>query len=283
MSLDVITLALAKSYADQQGGGGGSIPKPLTYDYMPEGYPTKTVQDTTLMEEQTLAFTLEGDTQYSAYPNKAPEIVVGQTYTVNWDGTEYECVCVVFRSTILSIGNKSIFGTGDDTGEPFLYLSTGAFATLDTSAIHTISVKTTAETIIPMSDEFLPVASEDNYGAIKKSDIVSTYNLPMSVPHDQMLDAIAAFRTGNASIVWGNRKIIHAEYNSSTDTVSIRFSPVPMTLHIYSNVDGFYNNTLGTPRYSNELILSSSTSGSTKKFRITVDDSGTISATEVTE
>lgn len=21
------------------GGGGGSVPKPLTYDYMPEGYP----------------------------------------------------------------------------------------------------------------------------------------------------------------------------------------------------------------------------------------------------
>ena len=31
-----------------------------------------------------------------------------------------------------------------------------------------------------------------------------------------------------------------------------------------------------------ELILSSSTSDSTKKFKITVDDSGTISATEVT-
>ena len=31
-----------------------------------------------------------------------------------------------------------------------------------------------------------------------------------------------------------------------------------------------------------EIILSSSTSGSTKKFKITVDDSGTISATEVT-
>ena len=31
-----------------------------------------------------------------------------------------------------------------------------------------------------------------------------------------------------------------------------------------------------------ELILSSSTSGSTKKFRVTVDDSGTLSATEVT-
>lgn len=34
---------------------------------------------------------------------------------------------------------------------------------------------------------------------------------------------------------------------------------------------------------SNEMILNSSTEGSTKKFKITVDDSGTISATEVTQ
>ena len=31
-----------------------------------------------------------------------------------------------------------------------------------------------------------------------------------------------------------------------------------------------------------DIILSSSTEGSTKKFRITVDDTGAISATEVT-
>ena len=43
------------------GGGGGSVPKPLTYDYMPEGYPTKTVQTTTLMEEQEVAFSTKGD------------------------------------------------------------------------------------------------------------------------------------------------------------------------------------------------------------------------------
>ena len=100
------------------GGGGGPVPKPLTYDYMPEGYPTKTVQTTTLMEEQELEFALEGDAIYAAYPTEAFEIVEGQTYTVNWDGTDYDCVCVVFRSTILSLGNKSIYGPGDDTGEP---------------------------------------------------------------------------------------------------------------------------------------------------------------------
>ena len=36
------------------------------------------------------------------------------------------------------------------------------------------------------------------------------------------------------------------------------------------------------PSELNEIILPSSTSGSSKKFKITVDDSGTISATEVT-
>lgn len=35
------------------------------------------------------------------------------------------------------------------------------------------------------------------------------------------------------------------------------------------------------PSELNEIILLSSTSGSSKKFKITVDDSGTITATEV--
>ena len=37
-------------------GSSGSIPKPLTYDYMPEGYPSKSVGTVTLMEEQEVTF-----------------------------------------------------------------------------------------------------------------------------------------------------------------------------------------------------------------------------------
>ena len=174
------------------GGGGGSVPKPLTYDYMPDGYPTKSVQTTTLMEEQELAF-FSDEGVYIAPITEALELVVGQTYTVNWDGTEYERVCSVFNSTI-ALGNLSIAGAGDDTGEPFVYTSnkfgTG-FATLDTSASHTIGVTRTEEVITPMAKEFLP------------SEV-------------------------------------------------------------------------------NELIMNSSATDSTKKFKITVDDSGTISAAEVT-
>ena len=72
--------------------GGSSVPKPLTYDYMPEGYPKKSVQTTTLMEEQEVAFALGSHNMYQASPTEAVEIAVGQTYTVVWDGTEYICV-----------------------------------------------------------------------------------------------------------------------------------------------------------------------------------------------
>ena len=139
--------------------GGGSVPKPLTYDYMPAGYPSKSVQTTTLMEEQAVEFALN-DTFYMAQITNAPEISKGQTYTVKWDGTEYECVGVVYNS-IPTLGNLSIFGGGDDTGEPFVYAynasqAAGQFGTLDTSASHTISVKKTGEIVTPMAEEFLP-------------------------------------------------------------------------------------------------------------------------------
>lgn len=37
---------------NEAAASGGSVPKPLTYDYMPAGYPSKSVQTVTLMEEQ---------------------------------------------------------------------------------------------------------------------------------------------------------------------------------------------------------------------------------------
>ena len=167
-----------------------SITKPISYDYMPEGYPSKSIETVTLMEEQEVTFFDDGG--YIGQLTDVLEIVVGQTYTVNWDGTEYECVCAELHSAP-SLGNLSLIGEGDDTGEPFIYIPAegNAFMTRDTSASHTISVTTVREVITPMAREFLP-----------------------------------------------------------------------------SGV--------------NELIMNSSTPDSNKKFKITVDDSGTISATEVT-
>ena len=162
------------------------VPKPLTYDYMPEGYPKKSVQTATLMEEQELAFALAGDTVYIALITDALNITVGQTYTVNWDGTEHKCVCGAIGAT-LYIGNTAIMGAGDDTGEPFIYgynknISSGQFATFDTSASHTISVKKIEETVTPMAEEFLPNTTAGgvttlhiNVTAINKETMEATF------------------------------------------------------------------------------------------------------------
>lgn len=144
----------------EQHGGGGSVPKPLTYDYMPEGYPSKAMGTLTLLEAQELAFVLNNGI-YGAPIASAFKVVEGQTYTVNWDGTEYECIGSVFNDSMLFFGNGSIMGGGNDTGEPFCYAylktaAKGMFGTLDTSASHIISVKKTGEIVTPMAEEFLP-------------------------------------------------------------------------------------------------------------------------------
>ena len=166
-----------------------SIPKPLTYDYMPEGYPSKSVGYVTLMEEQELKFSDSGGVFTADSPVQLG-IYVGQTYTVVWDGVEYSCVCHVCEDSKY-IGNPAAIGL-ESTGEPFLYVTEpiGQWASYDTATSHTIEVMRQQETITPMSADFMPV------------------------------------------------------------------------------VDG--------------VIISSSTADSTKKFKITVDDSGTIKATEVT-
>lgn len=143
-----------------------NTPKPLTYDYMPAGYPSKSVQTTTLMEEQELAFEVNEYVGLATLPNPL-EITVGQTYKIKWDGTEYECVGTYMNQDI-ALGNQSIDGEVADTGEPFLYVyltkqHTGTFETLDTSASHTISVKTTEDTVTPMAEEFLPATALITY------------------------------------------------------------------------------------------------------------------------
>ena len=67
---------------------------------------------------------------------------------------------------VYRFGNMSILGEGGDTGEPFLYTykisnQNGYFDTLDTSASHTISVKTAEEIVTPMAEEFLPTNTKN--------------------------------------------------------------------------------------------------------------------------
>ena len=284
--------------------------------------------ETVLVEESTVSFTAGGGIYWAQFPPTF-EATVGETYKVYWDGAAYECACVDFNG-YLAIGNRSIAGAGSDTGEPFLMsVNNGEgfeIYTADTSASHTFSISRFVQEVVKIDKKYLPVASEGNYGVVKKSEIVTSYKFDSKAPHDLMVDAITAFKTGNASIVWDNRKVIDVHYNSSDDTISVVFANEPLKVLTFSNHDGFYVRTLGSATYGElqgkqvrivndggvhtvlstegmqsdatlsvsanrislygefsgiALVLLSSTAGSTKKFRITVDDSGAISATEV--
>lgn len=151
-------IALIKSLG---GGGGGSVPKPLTYDYMPDGYPKKSMQTTGLMEEQEIAFSDMGNIYGAASPVEF-EVTEGETYTVVWDGVEYKCVCYAHGS-YLCIGNPAALGL-EATDEPFIYTPNEGYLWIsyDTAETHTIGVTTSAETITPMAEEFMPVLTSPN-------------------------------------------------------------------------------------------------------------------------
>ena len=330
--MSVIDAIIAKKLCGS--GGGGSVPKPLTFDYMPEGYPTKSVQTTTLMEEQQVAFTLSNG-RYMAPVTNAFEIVKGQTYTVNWDGTEYECVGVVFN-LMLALGNLSIMGVGPDTGEPFVYgydtkQHAGMFATLDTAASHTISVKRIVKTVTPMAEEYLP----ENLAT--KSDVESTqavldgvfssvatftfdkqtsgrdtfnfndFNYYKISDFSPAPDDVISFTgtkesgrnyseiaTGSNCVSYGLFIVVATAGDCSlpvTEAVTRSFTAPSAGLYAQCEV-GNPSQTAGTGEftlrastgssYITGLLLKSSTTDSTKKFKITVDDSGTLKATEVT-
>ena len=329
-----ITISADNVISATGGGGGGSVPKPLTFDYMPEGYPTKSVQTTTLMEEQEVAFAFDEDF-YVAQLTNAFEIVVDQTYTVNWDGTEYECVCYNFNGIAYVLGNLSIMGVGDDTGEPFVYANTpnmgSVFNTLDTAASHTISVKRTEEIVTPIDDKYLPdtVAPKSEVEATQevldsvfssvatftfdkqtsgrdtfKFNAFNYYKISDFNPASEDVisfkgtsesgDELSGIITGNNCVGYGPFIIVASAGDCSlpvTETATMRFTAPSAGLYAMYEVDNT-NFTAGTGEFTlrastgsfsiTDLLLKSSTAGSTKKFKITVDDSGTISATEVT-
>ncbi len=330
---------------------GGSVPKPLTYDYMPEGYPSKVMGAVAVMAEQALEFASEEGT-YVAHPNEAFEIIEGQTYIVTWDGADYECVCSIYFSTILALGNKSIYGAGDDTGEPFLYISTGTFATHETAASHTISIKRADETVTPIDEEYLPESAFTNAEWSKISNKIVDYkqqSLSLSTSGEQI--AIIAgsstsenrinnklkFEDGmvykiNGSITihspsttGGNKYTLYVNGNYTCSSGLVKFGSFYESHYKKDIVLGLYSSSssdnssygylyassslsVGTiytfdinitvteeakplpdicigeniQRVGDNVVIPSSTEGSSKKFRITVDDNGAISATEVT-
>ena len=297
--MDITTLAASRKYTDKKIMESGAVsttqPDWNQNDETKPGYiknrpfyigdPVETV----FIEETTVPFEAT-DGFYMAMLESTFMATPENTYKVSWDGTVYECVCVEFYSET-SIGNTSIIDIGSNTGEPFLILVSNdegiLICTADISSSHTISISGMTVPVKKIDEKCLPdnlatkseveevqaVATSAQATATSAQDIAISAQATATSVRDIAISAqnfaIYAQDVVDEALASASRARTAAENAQATaDKAQIAAE------NAVGYVDGKVSDT--------EIFLNSSTPNSTKRFKITVDDSGNISATEVT-
>lgn len=104
----------------------------------------------TLLAEQELSFTeVEGndETVYATLLSTVPNIAADDSVTISWDGLEHVCKAVQIQEGYIGVGNLSIMGAGEDSGEPFVLLLiyvpdflSAQIGTFSTDPTHTVAI-----------------------------------------------------------------------------------------------------------------------------------------------
>ena len=208
-------------------GSSASIPKPLTYDYMPEGYPSKSIDTVTLMEEQEVTFS-EDSGKFLAPSPIILDIQSGDKLTVAWDGINYEVVVTTLVDGVIMFGNPAIIGAGETTDYPFCYIhqlgKAPGWATTDTATSHTIKVMRQQLTITPMSADFIPKNFNVAFSGGSGSSIPTSCN----VTYDELRGWI-----GNSTPVFAIYKIEDDNGSVSSAKNIINFEIDTDSLRVY--------------------------------------------------
>ena len=307
-----------------------TVPKPLTYDYMPEGYPKKDIEYVTLMEEQEVTFFDYGGQMMVNSP-VVLNIKPGEKLTVVWDGVSYDVIAKDVEG-LVGFGNLAIVDPSlEATDSPFAY-GNKLWLTTDTATTHTIKVIGQQATCAPMDANFIPVATENTYGAVKTSDFIKMVTLDGKMDKETVYKYTKEFEDGKIRLRLVNKNSIYdissigiygktgageiftvytesapycgkqftcgsdGQYDFSLRPSNRYTNSVAYLYDIWLHSKDDTNNTSAKITVSAKgkwadgmfidvgckgIIVESSTSGSTKKFKIPVDDSGTLSATEV--
>ena len=235
---------------------------------------------TYIVPESTVAFSEDNGKMAAVWPESF-DAVEGQTYTISWDGTDYECEPTKLYGATF-IGNLAVSGGGADTGEPFLFMYQNQWGVIsnDSASEHIISIKIVTPQIVQIDTKYLPTATNDAVGvsklAVQNIDTNKTYST------EEVGKILQKISDENVIYKLRDRMIVSYVYDSSQSNkknVTFYFTDNSYC-KIYETSDSWSFDNLAVT--AGDIIVQSSTAGSTKKFKITVDDSGTISATEVT-
>ena len=137
----------------------------------------------------------------------------GKSYTVKWDGVEYDCTCFVDELNRLVVGNASLMEAGANTNEPFLVgVQDGdSFVKAQTGGeMHTLSIVSIGEIIHPIDQKYLPSAtyyvmwSDDKGSYILYKDKNCTEGTTID-DFDSVLSA-KVFREGDEFLAFGGAR-----------------------------------------------------------------------------
>lgn len=276
------------------GGGGTGAPSDWNANEGEAGYVKNRTHwvengEGFVLEETTL---LKSDGMYLSFDPLNSVIADGENYKVTYNGTEYNCTGknVETEGIIMPVlGNLAILEYGDDTGEPFIFvfpspeISAVAFqgATImgmDTSSdegcflsikgktmlTHELDGKFVKTAIANALKYYLHILPNDRFNVGEILYVGEWWDDGTPVVRSQpIVDAISTFYP----ITDTTKGLVYSFNNYTSTKTSVFFETTDYNVDL-------------TGVGVKSIILASSTPNSRKRFRITVDDSGTISATE---
>lgn len=127
--------------------------------YLPEGVPYSEVNSEVILPETTVEVVDE-----SAAIDAPVSVEHGKTYTVTYNGVEYQCEAIAMEIDsgvfVCYLGNIGAMGMGEDTGEPFamgVVIGAGIeMVVLDGSTTVTISIVANNEIVKKIDAKYLP-------------------------------------------------------------------------------------------------------------------------------
>ena len=148
------------------------IAKYVTWENLPDKpFGFEVTENGTIVEETTIEITEDTNGFYTG-PLPFFDLIRGKTYTVNWNGTPYECVAVDDGYGGEALGNFYIPGMGDDTGEPFLIVEEnygefrGIFSAVGT---HIFSITGYTEKLTHLDSMYI----KDMYGTFVEEALIA--------------------------------------------------------------------------------------------------------------
>ena len=247
-----------------------------------------------IVPETTVTFSDMGGLMGANFPDSFnPE--EGVPYRITWDGETYECLMCDYNG-YPALGNLDIANMGEDTGEPFIMAYNGTAwmtATSNTSTAHLISISGLSEVVkkidakyVDMSNARVLVKMPTNKWTYEYAkEILDSGKLPymqMSLDWRAFIMFPCRDTTGPTSDVYITfASFVDCSLMEDYSQAEVAYLKLVKGAGVADITDvKLYD--LPKSGNGNSVIVKSSTSGSTKQFKITVDDGGTISATEVT-